>query len=231
MSKFPAPRRVRGFTLLELMIVLGIFGVLAVMAYGGLSSVLNARTQIADSLARTVALQKAYLALRNDFQQLRARTVRDEFGESQGAFVVRQDGAVEFTRSGWRNPLSLPRSALQRVRYRLDDKHQLVRGYWRVLDRAQESQPLETPVLEQVESADWRFMDKELEWHVKWPEVGATGAPSTDAPPRAVELTLHLKDLGAVRLLFSSSNGSPPATSPASPASNPNFPATGLPVP
>lgn len=204
-------RRERGFTLLELMIVLGIFAVLAVMAYGGLASVMKSREHIAESLARTVALQKAYLALRNDLQQLRARPVREGFGEKLGALVMQRDGAVEFTRSGWRNPLTQPRSALQRVSWRLDPKeHQLMRGYWRVLDRAPDSRLQETAVLDQVEGADWRFMDKDLEWHAQWPAASANGAPSTDAPPRAVELTLHLKDIGPVRLLFSASNGTPP---------------------
>lgn len=199
-----------GFTLLELMIVLAIFGVLAVMAYGGLASVLTARTHVAESLGRTVALQKAYLALRNDFQQMRARPVRDGFGESQPSLALSRDGIVEFTRSGWRNPLSQPRSTLERVSYRLGDKSQLMRGHYRVLDRAQDSGLIETPILDQVESIEWRFLDTAGEWQTKWPEMSAVGTPVTDAPPRAVELTLHLKDIGPVRLLFSATNNMPP---------------------
>lgn len=197
-----------GFTLLELMVVLAIFAVLSVMAYGGLSSVLTSRAKVAEALARTTALQKGYLRLRNDFQQLRARPARDGFGESQPALLMQPDGSVEFTRSGWRNPLSQPRSALERVAYRVED-NRLLRRSWRVLDRAQDSVAGEVPVFDEVEEARWRFLDAKLEWQQQWPSQAATVAGTADpAPPQAVELTLQLKDLGEVRYLFSARNAS-----------------------
>ena len=199
----------KGFTLLELIVVLAIFAVLSVMAYGGLSTVLTARTHVAQALDRTAALQKGYLRLRNDFQQLRARPARDGYGEVQPALLVQPDGGVEFTRSGWRNPLSQPRSALERVAYRLDDRR-LMRQSWRVLDRAQESTPVEVAVLDQVEELAWRFLDAKLEWHDAWPPAATTVGSAPAPPPLAVELTLQLKDLGEVRFLFSAKNSAPP---------------------
>ncbi|MGH8482356.1 MAG: type II secretion system minor pseudopilin GspJ, partial [Nevskiaceae bacterium] len=152
-------RRGTGFTLLELIVVLAIFAVLSVMAYGGLSSVLTARERVLQSLERTTALQKAYVRLRNDLQQLRARPSRDPYGEPQPALVLRQDGAVELTHSGWRNPLSQPRSALERVAYGLDADGRLVRTSWRAVDRAQNAPVAEAVVLDQVEDLRWRFLE------------------------------------------------------------------------
>lgn len=205
--------RQRGFTLLELVVVLAIFSVLSVMAYGGLNSVLTLRTQVVKALDRTTALQKGYVRLRNDFQQLRARPVRDSFGEPQAALWVRPDGAVEFTRSGWRNPLSHPRAALERVAYRLDDEGRLLRESWRVLDRAQDSEPASVAVLEEVTDLRWRFLDGDLKWTDRWPatpSIPGQSVAGSEAPPRAVELTLELKDLGEVRLLFASRNNARP---------------------
>ena len=199
---------VGGFTLLELIVVLAIFAVLSVMAYGGLASVLTARERVLQSLERTAALQKAYVRLRNDFQQLRARPARDGYGEAQPALLVLPDGAVEFTRSGWRNPLAQPRSALERVAYHLDADGQLVRANWRVLDRAQDSPVSQTVVLEQVEEVQWRFLEGAA-WRDGWPPAAAAGPSTLDAVPRAVEVLLTLKDLGEVRLLFSASNEAP----------------------
>ena len=67
-----------GFTLLELVVVLAIFGIVAVMAYGGLNNVLKARVAIEDNLQRVSELQRAYLRMREDFQQLQPRAVRDD---------------------------------------------------------------------------------------------------------------------------------------------------------
>ena len=202
-------KRAAGFTLLELIVVLVIFSVVAVMAYGGLNSVLNARGRVLESLERTAALQKAYVRLRNDLQQLRGRGARDGYGEPQGALTVLPDGAVEFTRSGWRNPLGQPRSVLQRVAYRLDDDSRLVRLSWRSLDRAQDAAPSEVVVLEQVEDVRWRFLQGG-EWQDAWPAAGASaGGTTLDEVPRAVEIVLTLKDLGEVRLLFSATSGKP----------------------
>jgi len=119
--------------------------------------VLTARTHVAEALARTTALQKGYLRLRNDFQQLRIRPVRDGYGAEQPALLVRPDDAVEFTRGGWRNPLSQRARASSAWPTCLDDKRRLVRQSWRVLDRAQASEPVELPVFEQVEEVKWRF--------------------------------------------------------------------------
>lgn len=192
----------RGFTLLEMIVVLAIFSVMAVMAYGGLSSVLTARERVLQSLERTTELQKAYVRLRNDLQQLRARPARDGYGEPQPALHVLGDGAVEFTRSGWRNPLGQPRSVLQRVAYRLDADQRLIRASWRVLDRAQDSVASEVVMLEKVEDIRWRFLDRQ-EWQDRWPGPDASGKAVLESVPRAVELQVTLEDLGEVRLLFS----------------------------
>jgi general secretion pathway protein J len=209
-------KRPAGFTLIEVVVVLAIFAVLSIMAYGGLRTVLTLREKVVESLDRTTAIQKSFLRLRNDFQQLRARPARDGFGQTQPALLVAED-AVEFTRGGWRNPTSLPRSALERVAYRLNEDKQLIRQSWRVLDRAQDSRLAEVAVIDQVEAARWRFLDEKLQWHDRWPDESAGTTVVPEALPRAVELTLELTDLGEVRFLFSSTNASPKPPPPPAP--------------
>lgn len=200
-------RRDAGFTLIEIIVVLAVFGVFAVMAYGGLKSVIDSRTVVEASLNRTADLQRAYQRLRNDFQQLADRPARDGFGDVQPAFMADLNGIVEFTRDGWQNPLLQPRATLERVGYR-QREDQLVRYSWRVLDRAQDSEPVEVAVLDRVDTLRWRYLDAQREWQESWPPN--SGIVSNEEPadsaglPAAVELTLELEDYGELRLLFAS---------------------------
>lgn len=194
----------RGFTLLELVVVIAIFGVMSVMAYGGLNSVLTSRARVEEALNRTADVQKAYLRLRSDFQQVARRGIRDEFGVAQPALVASPElGRTEFTRSGWRNPLGHPRSSFERVSYRLDDK-KLLRESWPVLDRAPGSTPVKTELLENVEELGWRFLDTNRQWQTRWPAATAQTPQAVAAtpPPLAVEITVRTKDSGELRFLF-----------------------------
>ena len=142
----------RGFTLLELLVVILIFGIFALMAYGGLNSVLSTRRHIEQSLARTAEYQKAYLRLRDDFVNGSGRTARDGDGVAQPALIYDSyNKRVEFTRGGWSNPALLPRATLERVSYFLDDSqsdnYRLIRRSWRVLDRAPQSDPVDLSLL------------------------------------------------------------------------------------
>ena len=62
------------------------------------------------------------------------------------------DYLVEFTRAGWPNPAGKKRSTLQRVAYSFDyDDRTITRHFWEVLDRAEESAPVEEIILRNVE--------------------------------------------------------------------------------
>ncbi|HUS24070.1 MAG TPA: type II secretion system minor pseudopilin GspJ [Candidatus Binatia bacterium] len=200
--------RARGFTLLELVVALGVFAVVSVMAYGGLNTVLNSRRAVENAMDETANFQRAYLRLRNDLQLVTNRPARNGLGQPDPALMTTSDGRLEFTRAGWSNGLLRPRSTAERVSYRLDEDHRLVRASWRVLDRAQESEPVPSVVLEGVEELRWRFLDASGQWQEHWPPqtVGSFGGATSGAPPSppplAVEVTLRQKAWGELRFLF-----------------------------
>lgn len=195
------PRGQAGFTLLELVVVLAIFAIFSLMAYGGLDSVLKTRRQVEVAQDRLAQFQKAYLRLRNDLQQVRFRPARDGFGDLQPALRANDTGYLEFTRGGWTNPLFVPRTGMERVAYRFEDG-ELIRMSWRVLDQAQDSKPVETVLLDGVEEARWQYLDDNRQWQNRWPLEAVDQVDAEVWPPLAVELTLDTKDLGELRFLF-----------------------------
>ncbi len=190
-----------GFTLLELLVALAVFAVMAAAAYGGLQSVLRARAVVEVEAKRLAELQMAMHILESDMAQVANRGIRDEYGEPRAALVGTSfdTALITFTRAGWNNPLDRDRATLQRLTYRLEDRR-LVRGYWNTLDRGSRSEPRETTLLEQVERVEIRFLDEQNVWQGEWLPVD--GDDNTAPLPKAVELTVTLSDWGNITRLF-----------------------------
>lgn len=196
----PATGR-NGFTLLELLVAIAVFAVVALLSYGGLATVLDAREETEVNAERLRALQQTMLMLQRDLDQTAPRGIRDEYGDQQPAMHGGPDW-IEFTRSGWSNPADQQRSQLQRVAYALRE-HNLVRAHWQVLDRAQDSAPFEAPLLAQTRTLRLRFLGANGEWQDTWPPPTPGDAPMAQALlPRAIELELELEHWGSMKRLF-----------------------------
>lgn len=197
-------RHPQGFTLLELLIAIAVFAVMSVMAYGGLSNVIANSTSSGEALERLQNVQHAMFAISRDFTQIIERDIRDEYGNSQPWLIAgdQPDYLVEFTRGGRRNPAKLLRSHMLRVAYRLDEE-KLSRLFWPHLDRAQNMEPYESVILENVTSAEFSYLDTEGEWHNQWPPLN-TASPSTTGVTglAAIEFRLELKNWGELRRLY-----------------------------
>ena len=194
----------RGFTLLELLVAISIFGLLSVIAYSGLSSVLNTRQALDEHMERLAEIQRTNLFLTADLRQIVKRGIRDEYGDLQNPLISNELNSditsrlIELTRSGHPNPLGVTRSNLQRVAYRLEE-NTLYRLSWTELDRDPESLPYEVELCTDVTDLSFRFLDDQQEWHDQWPPL--EGAATT-ALPRGVELILELEDWGEIRRLY-----------------------------
>lgn len=206
-----------GFTIIEMMAAMAVFAVLAVMAYGGLRSVVNAREAVEESGAATRSLQRAFFLISQDIEQFQARAIRDEFGDPQPAVQSGGSGrtsALEFTRGGWPTPFDIPQSGQIRVRYQIEGE-QLIRSNWVVLDRAQDSLPTKTALLNGVTALEFRYLDDSGSWKNEWPPTlglanpqppsGAT--PATTNPqlvqiPAVIELRLGTEQWGEIIYLL-----------------------------
>jgi general secretion pathway protein J len=191
----------RGFTLLELLVALAIFGLLATMSYSGLQAVMTQQSRTEEAADRLAELQKLYLIMQRDIEQVVLRPIRDEYGDTQPALIGGE--TLQLTRAGWRNPVGRQRSTLQRVAYAYEDK-QLVRYAWLVLDRAQDSEPMVQPLSDAIESLQIRYLGADNEWKEQWPDTATANAPATaqSSLPRIVEVTIEHENYGPIVWLF-----------------------------
>lgn len=194
-------RTARGFTLLEMTVTVFIFGVVGVLSVQILSQSVRTTEKVVYRSAVIGEWHRAMNILEQDFLQLSQRGIRDEYGDRQSALVVSGEGQIEFTRNGWLNVLGQRRSDLQRVSYFLYD-NQLYRRYWDVLDRAQDTQPVDQLLLQNVRSVDFEVIDKAGDEHYFWPPAIYSEDRTVRAPLVAVRMTLDLVALGTVSQLW-----------------------------
>jgi general secretion pathway protein J len=193
-----------GFTLIEVLVSLAVFAILAALAYGTLNQTLASSVALSERMNRLQAVQRTMRVLSEDLIQLAPRPVRDELGDQYAAALLTSFDsgfALELTRGGWRNPLALPRGTLQRAAYRIEDD-QLVRYHWNVLDRTLSNEIIGVTLLDGVESVVFRFMRDNGEWTDQWPPQGTSGPVALRQRPRAVEIILTLQPEGTLTRLI-----------------------------
>ncbi|MHB1528669.1 MAG: type II secretion system minor pseudopilin GspJ [Acidiferrobacteraceae bacterium] len=197
-------RRARGFTLLELLVAVAIFAVVSALAFEGLSQALKARRRLDHERRFWQGLAITFSELKQDLAQARPRPVRNAAGMMVPAFIGLPAGetadhgsVLQFTRGGAFPVRHGPASTLERVGYEVRG-HGLVRLIWPVLDRAPNTRPLVSPILNGVERFRVRFYETNGQWSRVWP---LPGGQLTDLP-RGVRVTLHLKDHGTFKRWF-----------------------------
>lgn len=193
----------RGFTLLELLVAIGIFALISAIAYGSLTRLMTDRERLRVEQAFWSRLSLTFARLEEDLSQARERGVRDVIGFAQPAFrgqpTDTRAGAppnVEFTRGGVQSFGDGARSDLQRVAWKLDGGT-LKRLVWPVLDLGPQTVPVEMPLLDDVEEFRVRFYAPAGAWVDLWPAQGIT-----DPLPRGVEIKLTLKGRGEFTRFF-----------------------------
>lgn len=200
-------RHHQGLTLIELLVATAVFTIVAVAAYSGLISVLEAREHTDRRADRLAAVQRTVDRLAEDLQQSLPRSVRTDLRGQGHALTDGPDprDVVRVTRGGWPNPAGLDRATLVRVHWRLEDDGRLVR-IWQTRPDAVAGTPTTRRLqLTDVERVETRFLDAAGDWQERWPADMA--AQRSDELPQAVEITLVVADWGVIERLFALAPG------------------------
>ena len=180
--------RPRGFTLIEALLALAIFGVIAVLAYRATASLTDGEARLSAEASRWRVLESLFSRFEADIRQAVPRSVRAGAGREPAWLGTMFGGqsALVFTRAGSEfSPEPAP--AGQRIGYRLREGT-VELAYWPQLDHTDAAQPAVYPLVVDVASFQPEYLARDGGWRDRWPLLGE------DDIPRAVRLTLTLAD-------------------------------------
>ena len=188
-------KRQLAFTLVELLIALTIFAIMAVMSYRTLDTVFQTRQQLNEETARLRDVALLFARLDDDVTTLLDRRPRNADNLLDDALRLTallpgaDDATLVFTRSGFAGSAGMAATP-QRVGYRLKDGT-LELVLWPGLDSAPRTAPQAYPALTRVREAKWRAMDRGGSWQDVWRSTPIGGGAS-GAYPAALELSITL---------------------------------------
>lgn len=181
-------RSEHGFTLVEMLVALMIFGMIAGAAVALLSFSVRAQAATEAKLDDIAGMTRLTSALSADLAQAVDRPARDEGGTTLPAFVGQRGAAagpfLRLTRNGWNNLDHAPRSGLQKVAWQWN-AGAIERIAYPMVDGATPLEP--ALMLDKVRNVALRYRIDGA-WSDRWD--GAAGVPL----PQAMELVIVRND-------------------------------------
>ncbi|OZB57396.1 MAG: type II secretion system protein GspJ [Halothiobacillus sp. 14-56-357] len=217
--RHPAKGAASGFTLLELLVAIAIFALVAVMAYGGLNTVIKQSAIVEDQMDQLNAMQNGLRQMRSDLTFAVDRLARDALGGEVPEFAGGGLNLLTLTRMGASNPWAAAEPQLALVRWRLENGN---------LERAIFVPP-DGAVGNSAEPPDWRiilrnvskiqltFYDQNNQSMLDWPPINQPSA----GLPKAVEVSLTVNNLPPLRMTVAMVSDWPEAA-PANPPAGTN---------
>jgi general secretion pathway protein J len=181
-------RRHGGFTLIEILLALAIFGVIAVLAYRATAALTENEASLSFEAQRWRTLEALFTRFEADIRQALPRPVRAGGGVEPAWLSLPPDNAgnsaLVFTRSG-AEFADEPAMAGQRIGYRLRN-HAVEIAYWPHLDNVEGAQPAVYVLADGVSAFRVEYLTRSGAWRNRWP------LPDEADVPRALRVTVEL---------------------------------------
>lgn len=190
-------RNQKGFTLLEILIALFVFTIVAMIMVSALHTALTTQSVTEKNAARFNQLQIAMLLISRDFEQIIDRPIINAAGTQEPA-LYGTNTDIQFTHAGLANPLGeLNRSTLQRTHYFLR-KNSLVRETWPELDQTRHTLSSQRLLLQEVSDLRFQYLDQKGKFQNVWP---APDQADTSLP-KAIRISITIKNMGKISQLY-----------------------------
>jgi general secretion pathway protein J len=191
----------KGFTLIEILIALTIFAIVATITSSSLYYAFTTRTRVTAQMDQLSTLQLTISLLQQDISQTVPRAVRGNEMHLFPAFIGRPE-YVEFTRDGNNNPKSAEqRSTLKRIAW-LCLNGSLIRRSWNRLDPINRNVHQDQILLHQVKQCHFNYLNQALQVLHEWRPEAVTQNQKLEPLPKAVQINMTLNHWGEMNLLF-----------------------------
>lgn len=191
----------KGFTLIEILIALTVFAILAAITSSTLYHAFSIRTRINEQAQRLSELQLAVSIMQQDTLQTIERSIS---GTDQHLFAhfIGQAKYLELTRDGNVNPQSIEqRSTLKRVALACEgDK--LLRRSWESLDTVDRNKSEDKILLSHLTDCHFNYLNQNLQVLNEWRDQAVTQDQNKEPLPKAIQINVTLKTWGQMNLLF-----------------------------
>tara|TARA_X000000950_G_scaffold175630_1_gene213437 strand:- start:22474 stop:23085 length:612 start_codon:yes stop_codon:yes gene_type:complete len=191
--------RQRGFSLIEVVVSIGLLSVMSIMAYQALEVVMATNVRSHDTMSRQVNLRRAWAIIQRDLLHMRNRPFSDGLGQLERPYETDvSEFGVRFSRGGGPMLASNP-SGLMRVYYGLDDARNLVRTTWPITASPRYSDGNTRTLLSDVDEVIFEHLSEENEYSENWPPLNSISAPML---PKMIRVMIRLKDGDSTSRLF-----------------------------
>lgn len=189
----------RGFTLVEMVVAIAIFAIISVAIYGTVARFMETQTDLqqrSDDLARINTL---FTLMERDTHNGLNRPARGAYGDVLPAFqssTAGQDEIVLFDMTmATPSYQQLDEAELTRAGWLFKDG-QIIRQSWRVLDRAQDSEPDNEVLMDNVESVEvGYYVEKNKRYVIE-------NSWNAGTPPPGIVVTISLVDGPSYKRVF-----------------------------
>ena len=188
-----------GFSLIEVVVSIGLLSVMSILAYQALEVVMATNDRSHDTMSQQVNLRRAWAIIQRDLLHMRNRPFNDGLGKLERPYETDlSEFGVRFSRGGGPMLASNP-SGLMRVYYGLDDERNLIRTTWAITASPRYSDGNTRILLSNVDEVIFEHLSEKNEYSENWPPLNSQSAPML---PKMIRVMIRLKDGDSTSRLF-----------------------------